>query len=148
MLPGLPTPATEPIQPSTQPHGIVGLRRRRLYKPDRIPARAKPWRQNMGVQLTEANLSLYEAELGVAAVADSMNLRVGRIMGYDLHANTFFVTGCRIKKRNPHKRQGDRVELDPKPIDFELAGPEVAAAVIAARTMTGLSRLTRDLSGL
>jgi hypothetical protein len=102
----------------------------------------------MGVKLTESNLSLYEAELGVAAVADGMNLRVGRIMGYDPRANTFYVTGCRIKKRDPSKRQGNRVELDPKPIDFELAGPEVAAAVVAARTMTGLSRLTRDLSGL
>lgn len=126
---------------------MPGLVRRRLYKPDRLPPRAKHWSPAIGVKLTEADLSLYEAELGVAAVADDNNVRVGRILGYDPLANRFYVTGNRIKKRRPWLKQGKRIELDPKPVDVEIPGRLVSEAVVAARVIAGVKRLTRPMSG-
>lgn len=125
----------------------MGLVKRRLYKPDRAPARFKHWTPGIGVKLTEANLSLYEAELGVAAVADDHNVRIGRILGYDPFLNVFHAVGNRIKTRRPWLKQGKRVELDPKPVDIQIPGRKVSEAIVAARIIAGLARLTRPMAG-
>lgn len=126
----------------------MGLARRRLYRPDRAPARVKPWSPPPGVKLTEAGLSLYEAELGIAAVAnDEYNMRVGRILGYDPFTNIFRVVGNKIKAKRLWKRQGDRIELDPKPVEQNIPGRRVSEAILAARIITGMKQLTRPMSG-
>lgn len=120
------------------------MARRRLYKPERDrwayhpdgrrywdTARYKAWQPDPGVRLTEANLSLYEAELGVAAVAYDSGFRVGRILGYDQHANVFHVVG--------------KAFLDRKPVDAKIMGSRVSREVIAARIIAGVDRLTRDV---
>lgn len=107
----------------------VGRRSRRLYKPERAPARAKHWQPTPGVKLTEADLSLYEAELGIAAAAHDNGFKVGRILDYDRVKNVFHVVGTRYKDR--------------KPIEARIAGWRVSSAIIAARTMAGVGRLTR-----
>lgn len=111
----------------------MGLRKRRLYKPDRAPARAKAWAPAPGTKLTEADLSLYEAELGIAAVGYDSGFIVGRIIGYDSKKNAFHVTGKRLR--------------DGKALDARMAGWRVSRAVIAARIIAGVPRLTREMSG-
>lgn len=107
----------------------MGLARRRLYKPDRAPPRFRHWKPTPGVKLTEAGLSLYEVELGVAAVAYNSGFRVGRILGYDKDRNVFHVVGTRYK--------------DSKPIDAKVAGWRVSRAVLECRLIAGVSSLTR-----
>jgi len=111
----------------------MGLVKRRLYRPDRAPARAKHWTPPPGVRLTEANLSLYEAELGVAAVGWDSGFIVGRILGYDSRTNMFRCVG---------KRMSDKVAAE-----ADIPGARVSASVIAARIIAGVPRLTRELSG-
>ena len=111
----------------------MALRKRRLYKPDRAPARAKAWQPAPGVKLTEAGLSLYEAELGIAAVGWDSGIGVGRVIGYDQQANVFHVVGKRLK--------------DKKVVDARIAGWRVSQAVVAARIIAGVKRLTREMSG-
>lgn len=111
----------------------MGLAKRRLYKPDRAPARAKHWRHDPSVRLTEADLSLYEAEIGIAAVGWDSGIGVGRVLGYDPHRNVFHVVGKRVK--------------DKRAVDCEIAGWRVSQAVVAARILAGVKRLTREIPG-
>lgn len=111
----------------------MGLVKRRLYKPERAAARVKHWKPSPGVRLTEAGLSLYEAELGIAAVAYKEGFRVGRVLGYDERGNVFHVVGVRF--------------WDSKPVDAKIPGWRVSQAVIAARVIVGVKRLTREMSG-
>lgn len=125
----------------------MGLAKRRLYKPERNRWRTKDngvryfdqdrvtaWQPEPGTKLTEANLSLYEAELGIAAVMeDEYGVRVGRILGYDAHTNMFHCVGKRL--------------LDRKAVDVQIAGYRVSAAILAARMLAGVDRITRPMSG-
>ena len=106
---------------------------RRLEKRPRAPARYKSWKPTPGVKLTEADLSLYEAELGIAAVGWDSGFVVGRILGYDATKNAFTVVGKRL--------------ADGKALEARMAGWRVSRAVIAARIIAGVSRLTREMSG-
>ncbi len=107
----------------------MGLTKRRLYKPDRAPPRYKHWKPSPGDKLTEAGLSLYEAELGIAAVAYNSGFRVGRILGYDKHKNMFHVVGTRAK--------------DKKPVDAKIAGWRVSRAILECRLIAGVAHLER-----
>lgn len=112
-----------------RPHQSA-LTLRKLNKRPRAPARAKHWRPAPGTRLTEANLSLYEAELGVAAVAwDDYGLKVGRILGYDALTNTFTVTA---------KRPG-------LAYDTKIPGWRVSQAILAARIIAGVKQLKREV---
>ena len=124
----------------------VGRANRRIYKPERDrwthhkdgrryfdTDRAKAWEPTPGTKLTGADLSLYETELGVAAVAYDSGFIVGRILGYDQHKNVFTVVGT---------RRGDS-----KPVEAKIAGWRVAQEVIAARVMCGVKQLTRKFAG-
>jgi hypothetical protein len=124
----------------------MGLVKRRWYKPEREPARFKHWKPVPGQKLTESDLSLYEAELGLAAVADEHKVRIGRILDYDALANVFTIVGNRIKSYNPNAKRGKRVVLDPKPVEMEIAGWRVSQAVVAARVMLGVTRLPRNMA--
>ena len=106
---------------------------RKLEKRPRAPARAKPWIPHEGTRLTEAGLSLYEAELGVAAVGWESGFVVGRILGYDQRKNVFHVVGKRMKDR--------------KAMEARMAGWRVSQAVLSARLMAGVDRLEREMSG-
>ena len=122
----------------------MGLVKRRMYRPDRLPARAKAWNPGPNATFTEAKLTLYEAELGIAAVADDHDVRVGRILGYDKATNLFTIVGNRIKERRMHLRNGKRIILNPKPVEMVIAGWRVSTAVVAARYIAGVPNLTRD----
>ena len=111
----------------------MGLIKRRLYKPDRLPPRARAWDPGPNAMFTEANLSLYEAEIGLAAVGFDSGVVVGRILGYDKRKNIFHVTGKRM--------------VDNKAVDASIAGSRVSRAIISARILAGVSRLTREMSG-
>lgn len=124
----------------------MGLAKRSMYRPDRAPARAKHWKPAAGAKLTESDLSLYEAELGIAAVAEELNIKVGRILDYDQSANIFTVVGNRIAGRNPSAKRGKRIILNPKPLEMEIAGWRVSQAVVAARVMLGVTRLPRNMA--
>jgi hypothetical protein len=125
----------------------VGRRNNRLYKPERDrwathldgrryfdTARAKAWAgPGPGIRMTEADLSLYEAELGVAAVGWDTGFGVGRILGYNPHTNMFRVVGKRVS--------------DGKAGETNIPGRLVSACIIAARMITHQDRLTRPMSG-
>jgi hypothetical protein len=100
---------------------------RRLEKRPRETARAKAWRPAPGTRLTEANLSLYEAELGLVAVAVERGFQIGRILDYDQRRNVFTVVGTMMRTR--------------KPIEARVAGWRVSQPVIAARLIAGVDQL-------
>lgn len=102
---------------------------RKLEKRPRAPARFRHWKPEQGQKLTEAGLTLYEAELGIAAVAEDHGFKVGRVLGYDGHANMFHVVGTRYRDR--------------KPVDAKIAGWKVSQAIICARLIAGVDRLER-----
>jgi hypothetical protein len=105
----------------------------RLEKRPRAPARAKPWKPTPGVKLTEAGLSQYEAELGVAAVGYDVGVIVGRILGYDQHRNVFTIVGKRL--------------VDRKAVEARFSGSRVSSAILAARYIAGVKSLKREMSG-
>lgn len=118
---------------------------RRLEKRPRAPARHKHWKPEPGVKLTEADLSLYETELGVRAVGqDDFKVRVGRILGYDQHLNEFTVVG---KATRIDLRTGRWVIDESRVVELQIPGRLVSAAVLSARIMAGVSRITREMSG-
>jgi hypothetical protein len=108
----------------------MGLRKRNLYKRERKPARARAWAPTPGTKLTEADLSQYEAELGIAAAGYDHGIIVGRILGYDQRTNAFTVVGKR--------------RMDGKAVEAVLPGPLVSSGVIAARIIANVKRLTRE----
>ena len=108
----------------------MGLARRRLYKPERKPGRVKAWMPAPGTKLTEADLSQYEAELGIAATGFDRGIIVGRILGYDRHRNAFTVVGKR--------------RMDGKAVEAIFPGSVVSSAIVAARIIANVKRLTRE----
>ncbi len=135
-----------------KPDGTTATRRyisheawRRLEKRPRAPARARHWTPAPGVRLTEAGLSLYEAELGVRAVGqDKYQMRVGRILDYDPAGNRFLVVG-KATRLNLFTAKWEIDES--RVVEQWIPGPLVSAAVVSARVMVGVSRLTREMSG-
>ena len=118
---------------------------RKLEKRPRAPARYKAWQPQPGIRLTEADLSLYEAELGVRAVCqEHYQMRPGRILGYDPTQNRFLVIG---KATKLNLATGKWVIDEAQLVEQWIPGPLVSTAVVSARVIAGVDRLTRELSG-
>lgn len=100
----------------------MGLSKRRLYKPERRPARKR------GVLEKDAPLSVpdasrFEIASAIFAIAKEAGVKVGRGSGYDPLRDEYTVIG---KSTATGKAQ-----------DFKIAGSEVANAIVLFRYLNG-----------
>ncbi len=108
---------------------IRGLVKRRLYKPERAPARVRGSASLIGS--TELRISKDEARLAIFALCCEAGLIVGRGLSYDKRADEFVVLA--------KDRESGKV------VEARLAGERIAGLVAAARILNGgrLERKTR-----
>lgn len=100
----------------------IGLARRRLYKPERAPARKKGVIGRYApIGLTNANPT--EIRLALFALASEAGVVVGRGAEYDPLRDRYKVVG---KSKATGKAQ-----------DFTIEGAEVATAIMWARALNG-----------
>jgi hypothetical protein len=99
----------------------MGLCKRRHYKPERAPARAKGLLGSNAAPLSVPDASAHEVLMSLSAVALEAGLRIGRGGDYDRIADRYTVVGKSL--------------FDGKAMDVKINGEIVGEIIIACRMM-------------
>lgn len=97
------------------------MKRRRIYKPDRKPARADGIK--IDGQITEASLTMDEVRMALWCVGKNAGILIGRILGYDRMRDEFTVRACSL--------------IDQTEFDAKIRGEVVGHVVRLARLENG-----------
>jgi hypothetical protein len=100
----------------------MGLTKRRLYKPERKPARTKGTIGKLA-PISCLDASPFEVTAAVSSIAWLAGVQVGRGLGYDSLTDKYTVLG---KSRKTGKVQ-----------DFEVSGTDVGALIAMTRIAAG-----------